>query len=80
MGVKQRFFTCQTDFAVISTICICWGRHFTRSTTTYTKFFRILLTNVQKCLEKILFTRRTESSFLSEFFFDSLRRLKSIFS
>ena len=44
------------------------------------EFVRILLTNVQKCLEKILFTHQTESSFLSEILFDSLRHTKSIFS
>ena len=79
-GVKQRIFTHQTDFALISTIFIRCGCNFTQSTTMYTKIFRILLTNIKKCFEKILFTRRTESYFLSEIFVDSLRRVKSIFS
>jgi hypothetical protein len=38
--------------------------------------FHILLTNVQNYLGKILFKRRTESSFLSEIFIDSFRREK----
>ena len=35
---------------------------------------------IDTCLEKILFLRRTESFFVLDFFFDSLRREKSIFS
>ena len=49
-GVKQRIFTRQTDFALISTIFVCWVCIFTGSTTMYTEFSRILLTNVRKCL------------------------------
>jgi hypothetical protein len=56
-------FMRQTDFALISKSFIRGGCDFTRSTTMYTKFFRILLTNVQKCFEKILLTRQTKSSF-----------------
>ena len=80
LGRKSAKFTCWTDFALISTIFIRWVCNFTQSTTMYTKLFRILLTNVRKCLEKILFTRRTESSVSSENISDSLRRVKCIFS
>ena len=43
------------------------------------KIFSTNVTNIHKCLQKILFSRQTESFFLSEFCFDSLRCEKSIF-
>ena len=64
----------------ISTLLIHWEFNFTWSTTMHTNFFLILLTNIHKCLEKILFTRQTESYFLSDFFPDLLWCVKSIFS
>ena len=80
IGVKRRYFTCQTDFAFISRVFICCGCNFTWSTSMYIEFFRIFFTNLQKCSEKILFSRRSEDSFFRELFFDSLRHVKSIFS
>jgi hypothetical protein len=66
MGLKRQIFTCQMDFALISTVFICLGSYFTRSTTMRTQKFHMILTNVQKCIGKTLFTRQTESSFLSK--------------
>ena len=79
-GVKiRRIFTRQADFAVISTDFICCGCHFhtfyllwLSFYTTSTNIFHILLTNIQKWLERKLFTCWTESSFWSDLLLDSL--------
>ena len=44
------------------------------------QIFSTNLTNIHKCLEEILFTRRTESSFFVGIYFDSVRPEKSISS
>jgi hypothetical protein len=45
-----------------------------------TEIFGILLTNFQKCLEKILFKRRSDSKTNSDKNDDSVQRVKNIFS
>jgi hypothetical protein len=53
--------------------CIPWSSNFIGSSTMYMNFFRILLTNLQKCLEKFRFPRRSEICFFQKLFLDSLR-------
>ena len=79
MGGKWRILTRRKDFALISTVCIRWSYNFTRSSTMHLKLFRILLTDLQKCFEKIPFTRQSEALFYRKLFFDSLRRRKMYF-
>ena len=56
-------------FAFISTIFISWCCNFTSSSTMHMKFSHILLTNLQKCLENIIFSRRIEPSVFPEISF-----------
>ena len=77
MDAKQRFFTHQTVFALISTIFVPQHWNFTQRSTIHRSFFRLLSTNVQKCIEILLFSRQRETLFYSELLYESLRRKKS---
>jgi hypothetical protein len=73
MGLKRRIF--RVERIMLSFPPFLSDVAFLNKVQQCTQFCsRTLLTNVPKFLEKILFTRRTESSFLSEFLFDSVRR------
>ena len=64
---KSIMLTFRTDFALISTHVIRLGCNFTWNTTMHMTFFRILLTNLQKCFLKYLLRLEVK---LSLFFWD----------
>ena len=67
MDAKRRFFTHQTVFALISTIFVPQHWNFTQRLTIHRRIFRLLFTNLQKCLEILLFfLRRSDSKSNSE--------------
>ena len=68
----------QTDFALISTIFIRWGSNFTWSSTMYTQKIPPIYKYPQM-LRKNTFYASNWIFFLSEFFFDSVRRKKKYF-
>ena len=57
---KSIISTCHMDFALISTEFVRWGCNFEWSITMHMKCFRILLTNLRKCLEKMHFLARSK--------------------
>ena len=77
---KSLIFICHTDVALISTYFVCCGCNFKWITTMPLKFFRILLTNLQKMLWKILLAPQSETfPFFRDFCLNLLRSKKCIF-
>ena len=82
MGVKWRFFTSQTDFALISRVFICCGCHFTWSSNMDMKMFRIYSPTSKndwtKCFvsvevnQNIFPEKKRFTSMLNKCFFQSL--------
>ena len=52
MGRKRRFLTCRIYFALISRVFIRWSCIFTWMSTMHITFFRLLFSDLQKCLKK----------------------------